>query len=124
MISGHADLLRELVSNLVDNAIRYTPTSAQPNGHITVRVLHAAAEHGPMLEVEDNGIGIVLAERELVFERFHRVIGAGEPGSGIGLAIVREIANRHRAIVSVHTPVGGVGSLFRVKFVRDEQRVA
>jgi two-component system, OmpR family, sensor histidine kinase TctE len=120
MINGHADLLRELVSNLVDNAIRYT----QPNRNITVRVLDAVGDRGPMLEVEDNGAGIAHAERELVFERFYRVIGAGESGSGIGLAIVKEIANRHRATVSVHTPVGGVGSLFRVMFLRDERASA
>ncbi len=120
IINGHADLLRELTSNLVDNAIRYT----QSRGHITVRVLHATDDRGPMLEVEDNGVGIAAAERELVFERFYRVIGAGESGSGIGLAIVKEIANRHRATVSVHPPASGAGSLFRVLFMRNGQRVA
>lgn len=112
MVVGHADLLRELVSNLVDNAIRYTPA----NGHITVRVLH---RDGARLEVEDDGIGIAEAERELVFERFYRVIGGHESGSGIGLAIVREIAVRHAATVSVTTPPSGAGSLFTVTFARD-----
>jgi two-component system, OmpR family, sensor histidine kinase TctE len=120
IIAGHADLLHELVSNLVDNAIRYTPA----HGHITVRVLHPVSEIGAILEVEDNGAGIAEAERELVFERFYRVIGAGESGSGIGLAIVKEIANRHRATVSVHTPAAGVGSLFRVMFMPNAQSVA
>lgn len=110
IVQGHADLLRELVSNIVDNAIRYTPE----NGRITVRVLDVPAA---TLEVEDNGIGIPVAERELVFERFYRVIGGHEAGSGIGLAIVREIAVRHEATVSVETPAGGVGSLFRVVFI-------
>ncbi len=109
MVHGHADLLRELVSNLVDNAIRYTPA----NGHITVRVLSHAM---PILEVEDDGVGIPLAERESVFERFYRVIGSNAAGSGIGLAIVREIAVRHGATVAVTTPPGGRGSLFRVNF--------
>ncbi len=112
IVLGHADLLRELVSNLVDNAIRYTPA----NGHITVRVLD---RDGPILEVEDDGVGIAEAERELVFERFYRVIGGHEAGSGIGLAIVREIAVRHAATVSVTTPPGGVGSLFTVRFARN-----
>lgn len=112
IVFGHADLLRELVSNLVDNAIRYTPA----NGHITVRVLD---QDGPVLEVEDDGVGIAEAERELVFERFYRVIGGQESGSGIGLAIVREIAVRHAATVSVTTPPGGIGSLFTVTFGRD-----
>lgn len=113
IVVGHAELLRELVSNLVDNAIRYTPAF----GHITVRVLD---RNGPILEVEDDGVGIAEAERELVFERFYRVIGGHEAGSGIGLAIVREIAVRHAATVSVTTPPGGVGSLFTVTFGRDD----
>ena len=113
IVVGHAELLRELVSNLVDNAIRYTPAF----GHITVRVLD---RNGPILEIEDDGVGIAEAERELVFERFYRVIGGHEAGSGIGLAIVREIAVRHAATVSVTTPPGGVGSLFTVTFGRDD----
>ena len=106
-VQGHADLLRELVSNLVDNAIRYTPN----DGHITVRVRDEGA---PRLEVEDNGIGIPLGERALVFERFYRVIGSQEAGSGIGLAIVREIAVRHGANATVATPESGFGSLFTI----------
>lgn len=69
----HADLLRELVSNLIDNAIRYTPV----NGHIAARDSDPAS---PTLEVEDDGIGIPEAERELVFERFYRVVGGLEAG--------------------------------------------
>ena len=114
-VRGHADLLRELVSNLVDNAIRYTPE----NGHITVRILNEGAT---TLEVEDDGIGIPTAERERVFERFYRVIGGEETGSGIGLAIVREIAVRHGASVSVTPPATGIGSLFRVTFVQDAEK--
>ena len=113
-VQGHADLLRELVGNLVDNAIRYTPV----NGRITVRVFNHADHAAPTLEVEDNGIGIPVLERDLVFERFYRVIGGQEAGSGIGLAIVREIAVRHGATVAVTTPEGGVGSLFQVRFAR------
>lgn len=108
-LQGHADLLRELVSNLVDNAIRYTAN----DGHITVRVRDEGA---PILEVEDNGVGIPPAERALVFERFYRVVGSQEAGSGIGLAIVKEIAVRHGAIATVATPESGVGSLFTITF--------
>ena len=113
VVYGHADLLRELVSNLVDNAIRYSP----PNGRVTVRVFDDGV---PWLEVEDNGIGIPVSERELVFERFYRVIGGQEAGSGIGLAIVREIAMRHGATVTVTAPSDRIGSLFRVIFARGE----
>lgn len=108
---GHTDLLREFVSNLIDNAIRYTPVK----GRITVRVSDLAS---PTLEVEDDGIGIPEAERELVFERFYRVVGGLEAGSGIGLAVVREIAVRHGASASVTTPTSGSGSLFRLTFDR------
>ncbi len=112
LVRGHADLLRELVGNLVDNAIRYTPE----NGHITVRIFNTGAT---TLEVEDDGIGIPAVERERVFERFYRVIGGEETGSGIGLAIVREIAVRHGASVVVTTPAVGNGSLFRVTFAQE-----
>ena len=74
-----------------------------------------------MLEVEDDGIGIPAAERERVFERFYRVIGGEETGSGIGLAIVREIAVRHGASVMVTAPESGIGSLFRVTFAQEAQ---
>ena len=108
-LAGHPALLQEMVGNLVDNAVRYT----SPDGRIVVRVF---AGDAPVLEVEDNGGGIPAAERELVFQRFYRVVGNNESGSGIGLAIVREIAIRHGAGVSVVAPENGVGSLFRVAF--------
>ncbi len=109
LLRGNAELLRELVSNLVDNAIRYTPAG----GHVTVRLRVGT---GITLEVEDNGIGIPVAERSLVFERFYRVLGSAETGSGIGLAIVLEIAARHGASVAIATPPGDSGSLFTVHF--------
>jgi two-component system sensor histidine kinase TctE len=111
MVAGDATLLAELLANLIDNAIVYT----QNAGHITVRA-SAAADGSPILEVEDDGIGIPEAERELVFERFHRVVGTGTQGSGLGLAIVREVASRHRAKVQVFVPPGGAGTLMRVIF--------
>ena len=74
-----------------------------------------------VLEVEDSGIGIVPAERELVFERFYRVLGSdpeGEnlDGSGLGLAIVREIAYQHRALVRISARERTSGCLFTVVF--------
>ncbi len=127
LIEGHGDLLRELISNLLDNAIHYTPA----NGRVLVRVQTSqmAGSDGviAVLEVEDDGIGIPVAEQELVFERFYRVLSsgntganvienAGSAGSGIGLAIVREIAIRHGATVSVATPDSGKGCVFTVTF--------
>jgi len=68
-----------------------------------------------VLEVEDNGPGIPPAERERVFERFHRLPGAAAAGSGLGLSIVRNICLAHRGCVELDTPRGGIGLLVRVR---------
>jgi two-component system sensor histidine kinase TctE len=112
ILSGNATLLRELISNLLDNAIRYTPDG----GRVTLRV--ADAGRGIELSVEDDGIGIAPAERELVFERFYRVLGTDSEGSGLGLAIVREIAAAHGGSVRAESPALGRGTLLRVMLPR------
>ena len=68
------------------------------------------------LTVVDNGPGIPEAERGQVFERFHRVLGSGEAGSGLGLSIVRRIADLHRAGVSLEAGLGGRGLRVEVSF--------
>jgi len=68
------------------------------------------------LEVEDNGPGIPAAERERVFERFHRVKGTPGEGTGLGLAIVREIAHRHGATVELGAPAARAGTVIAVSF--------
>lgn len=88
-VNGNATLLREMLNNLVDNAIRYSDTG----GEITVRV--SRSDKLVTLAVEDKGPGIPVAERELVFERFHRAALPQQEGCGLGLAIVREIAHLH-----------------------------
>jgi two-component system sensor histidine kinase TctE len=109
-VQGHALLLHELLANLLDNAIRYSP----PRAEIVVRV---RALPQPMLEVEDNGPGIAADERERVFERFYRGRQVSAPGSGLGLAIVREIAASHGARVELATPASGHGLLVRVRWL-------
>jgi len=94
-VVGNALLLAELINNLIDNALRYTPGG----GTVTVRVTQD--DHGATLDVEDSGPGIPAEERELVFDRFYRILGSNAEGSGLGLAIVREIAQRHGATLSV-----------------------
>jgi two-component system sensor histidine kinase TctE len=94
-INGNPLLLAELLNNLVDNALRYTPRG----GHITVRTQILGAH--AVLEVEDSGPGIPPEERERVFDRFYRVLGTQSDGSGLGLAIVREIAQKHQASVEI-----------------------
>lgn len=117
-IEANALLLHELMVNLLDNTIRYTP----PGGHVTLRVRAASSPGQPtaaLLEVEDNGPGIAQAEREKVFEPFYRA-GATQHvnpgGTGLGLSIVREIAAMHRATVTLDTPQQGNGLLVRIVF--------
>ncbi len=110
-VTGNTLLLRELINNLLDNAIRYTPAG----GRVTARV--ASGEY-VILEIEDDGIGIEQDERERVFERFYRVLGNGADGSGLGLAIVREIVELHAASVLLLPNPAGRGTLARVVFPR------
>jgi two-component system sensor histidine kinase TctE len=96
-VLGHALLLRELIRNLVDNALQYTPAG----GTVTVRVIDDPFGQVVVLQVEDSGPGIALAERELVFQPFYRSLGTEVDGSGLGLAIVREIAMQHGAEIAI-----------------------
>jgi two-component system, OmpR family, sensor histidine kinase TctE len=97
LVRGHPLLLRELIRNLVDNALQYTPAG----GTVTVRVLDDPFGQVVVLQVEDSGPGIAVAEREQVFQPFYRSLGTNVDGSGLGLAIVREIAQQHGAEVTL-----------------------
>jgi len=88
-------LVREMLGNLVDNALRYTPR----HGRVTARVRRT--KRSVYLEVEDSGPGIPEGERQRVFDRFYRILGTNVDGSGLGLAIVREIAEQHDALIRV-----------------------
>lgn len=116
IVMGDPQLIRELVANLIDNAIRYTPQG----GQVTARV----AANPPTLIVEDNGDGIPPEERQRVFERFYRVLGSRADGSGLGLAIVQEIALAHKASVQLGVSVNGKGTVVQVVFpaCRDTER--
>ena len=96
-IFGNPMMLKEMLSNLIDNAIRYTPAEHS----ITVKINLNGAQQLAILEVEDNGPGIPVAEREHVFERFYRILGTNVQGSGLGLAIVREIVLQHHAQIEI-----------------------
>ncbi|WP_136419786.1 sensor histidine kinase [Herbaspirillum sp. ST 5-3] len=97
MVRGNPVMLRELLSNLIDNALHYTPEG----GSVTVRVRADVVDGFAFLEVEDTGPGIPAAERGHVFERFYRILGSNAEGSGLGLSIVREIAQQHDASVEI-----------------------
>ncbi|MGH8821477.1 MAG: sensor histidine kinase, partial [Rhodoferax sp.] len=94
VMAPHSDL-QTLVKNLVDNAIRYTPRDGQIN------LSAESDEHGVILQVVDTGPGIAPEERERVFDAFYRVLGQDEAGSGLGLSIVRNIADRLGAKINL-----------------------
>jgi two-component system sensor histidine kinase TctE len=110
-ITGDDRLLSELLSNLIDNALRYCSSA----GRVSVIV-----EDGPQptLAVQDDGPGIPEDERTRIFERFYRMPGSDGDGCGLGLAIVEEIARLHGSIVEVSTGSDARGSRFAVVFQR------
>jgi len=108
-VMGDRFLLRDLIDNLIDNAIRYTPEQG------TVTVSCHPKGSGGMLSVEDSGPGIPPAKREAVFSRFVR-LDDKTTGSGLGLAIVRDIVTAHGARLSLDAGAGGKGALFAVIF--------
>ena len=117
-MEGNTTLLGELVRNLLDNAINYTPE----HGHVTLRVMVDRFSGILVLIVEDSGPGIPESERELVFQPFYRALGTNVDGSGLGLAIVQEIAQQHGATITVedadlpghpHSP----GTRFTLRFI-------
>ncbi|KQQ36080.1 ATP-binding protein [Duganella sp. Leaf126] len=109
LVSGDRFLLRDLIDNLIDNALRYTPAG----GTVTVRC--GPAGEGALLEVEDNGPGIPAARRADIFSRYVRLDDKSH-GSGLGLAIVRDIATVHGAGLTVGHGAQGRGALFAVRF--------
>jgi two-component system, OmpR family, sensor histidine kinase TctE len=108
-IAGDDRLLAEMLSNLIDNALRYGGRS----GHVTVIVEGGAI---PKISVQDDGPGIPTEERQKIFERFYRVTGSTGEGCGLGLAIVQEIARLHRSTVEVSSGLDDRGSRFTVSF--------
>ncbi|MDL5037436.1 sensor histidine kinase [Comamonas resistens] len=118
-LNGNATLLAELVRNLVDNAINYTPSSSETPGMVTVRVQADHFGQVLLLQVEDSGPGVPQAERELIFQPFYRALGTEADGSGLGLPIVMEIARQHGAQVLLQDARPGQpspGALFTVRF--------
>ena len=112
IINGNPLLLQELLNNLIDNAIRYNQAGAK----ITVGL--ALHDGEAALSVKDDGVGIAINDQEKVFDRFYRVLGSHENGCGLGLAIVREIANQHQASVALtYSDIKhGRGTLVTIKF--------
>jgi two-component system, OmpR family, sensor histidine kinase TctE len=101
---GHEWLLRELVGNLVDNAVKYTPEGE------TVTIRCGVRDADAFIEVEDDGPGLPPAERSRVLQRFYRVQGTQVEGNGLGLAIADEIARAHHGQLELQ-PGGGARGL-------------
>ncbi len=123
-LEGNTTLLGELVRNLLDNAINYTPE----HGHVTVRLMVDRFSGILVLIVEDSGPGIPESERELVFQPFYRALGTNVDGSGLGLAIVLEIVQQHGATISVEDAdlpghPQSPGTRFTVRFVSMDRPV-
>ena len=118
---GFPALLMELVRNLIDNALNYVPSTPERPGVITLRVLADRFGDVLVLQVEDNGPGIPVSERELVLQPFYRRLGQEADGSGLGLAIVAEIAKRHSAPVEISEVSANAampGACFSFRFSR------
>lgn len=118
-VFGNPTMIRELLNNLIDNALLYTPAG----GQVTVRAL----PDGDLvcLEVQDTGPGIPPEEQSRVFDRFYRILGHEAEGSGLGLAIVREVAEHHQATIAFlppgnHRDPVSAGTRLRVSFPRDD----
>jgi two-component system sensor histidine kinase QseC len=110
IVAGHPTLLEVLVRNLVDNAVRYSPDAAR----IVVRV--AGEPRTVVLQVEDSGAGLSEPDLRRLGERFFRVVGHDESGSGLGWSIVRRIAAVHGAQLSAQRSVALGGLAVRVGF--------
>lgn len=119
-ICGNALLLHEMIVNLVDNAIRYTPCG----GVVALRVLHDPHDVVPVLEVDDSGPGIAAGERERVFAPFYRAASAQQAnagGTGLGLTIVRDIVAMHGAQISLDDGVTRRGLKVTMRFPSAER---
>jgi two-component system sensor histidine kinase TctE len=115
-VIGDDTLLRELLNNLLDNALRY----GRNNGHIVVDI---AAHPSARLRVHDDGPGLTQTESERVLERFYRVPGSPGDGCGLGLAIVKEIADLHQARLSIQVDDQGPGLCVEIQFPAEAQAV-
>ena len=109
-IEGDIDELGILIGNLIDNALRYTP----PGGRVAVCCQRA--DDGVRLQVQDNGPGVAEEDRPRIFDRFYRVAGSNERGSGIGLSLVARIAQSHGARIELGAGVDGQGFGITVVF--------
>ena len=108
-VNGMEDALKLLVTNLTDNAIRYTPEG----GKIRLRVTQV--NNRAVIEISDNGPGIAAEERDRIFDRFYRALGTKTQGHGLGLAIVKRIVELHQGEIRVEDGLEDRGTTMRIE---------
>jgi two-component system, OmpR family, sensor histidine kinase TctE len=109
LVTGSPIFATEMIANLLDNSIRY----GRPGGKVEVRL----SDEPGLLVIEDDGLGVPIEDRELVFERFHRLPRNSDiAGSGLGLSIVRALGRRMGATVHLETPTSGKGLKAIIRF--------
>lgn len=113
IIQGYPTAIAILIRNLVDNAIRYSPPKS------LVQVIIEDHHHEITMTVVDNGTGIPEHYQKQVFERFFRMLGNKSPGSGLGLGIVKQIVDLHKAKLIMKTPDSGSGLQVNVSFSKE-----
>ena len=106
---GMEDAIRLMVTNLTDNAIRYTPEGGRIEIHTYTNEKSEA-----IIDIEDNGPGIAEEERQRVFDRFYRALGTKTSGTGLGLAIVKRIVDIHHGTIAITDGLDGRGTTFRI----------
>jgi two-component system sensor histidine kinase TctE len=114
ILNGDATSIKQLIGNLLDNALLYT----QEEGKVAVSI--TSDSNKIILSIKDNGPGIPNAEREKIFERFYRIDGSTGIGSGLGLAIVREVARNHDAQIIIENNDNSNGTVIKIAFPNSE----
>ena len=112
--AADAGRLREIVLNLLSNALKFTPSRGRIRLSAVAEPATADRQAMARIDVRDSGIGIAEADRERIFEAFVRTAGPAYPGPGLGLAISRELARLHTGDLTVESTVG-LGSTFSVR---------
>ena len=111
MVQGQAEALSVLIRNLLDNAVRYTPSGGWVKASITQSI------DGAVLKIIDSGPGIANKDKDRIFDRFYRGLGTGQTGSGLGLSIVKRVVDLHHAKLEFQTGSGkGKGVMVKVTF--------
>lgn len=109
-VTGHPEMLRVMMNNLVDNAIKYTPDGSM------VAVTLVATRQEAILSITDQGPGIQPRDRPYIFDRFYRAADVMADGSGLGLAIVKWVADQHQLVIQVAENPQGRGTQFSIHF--------